>query len=75
MLTVVIALVATGLLLLASTSGDPSRSSAWPTLALVAVAMSIGAIAVLRAWNPPDDADRADQPRPGSDAGSDAGPT
>lgn len=75
LLTVVIALAATGLLLLASAYGDPGRASAWPTLALVAVAMSIGAIAVLRAWTPPDETNARNQSRSGSDPGSDAGPT
>ncbi len=78
LLTLLIAVLATGLLIAASAYGDPSRSSAWPTLALVAVAMSMGAIAVLRAWSPPEDSDppgRPGQPSSGSDAGSDAGPT
>lgn len=77
-LTLLIAVLATGLLLAASAYGDPARSSAWPTLALVAVAMSMGAIAVLRSWSPPEDSERPDrpgQPSSGSDAGSDAGPT
>lgn len=45
------AIAATALLLAAASLGDPTRAAAWPTLALVAVAMSVGVVAVLRAWD------------------------